>query len=481
MNTNKRIKKTVMAGTVIWGVIVILELVPFLMAATKAVFITDDFSYVRRNFTGIQYLLDCINATFKMWLRQDGSFVGNFFTFYFNPLRHNSNFLLHFWLVLVTVLNIVSLIYFIAKCMEYYRFGDTQYYLIFPLLFLIPFLAYREYTQVYLWFTGVMYYSLATLFFTMGGSLLIHSKTKNSKAMLAAASVLMFLAAGNKQQISGMVCYLLLLLFLLEILRKKKICFYFLTSFMAAFVGAAVSSFAPGNFVRKQEMNSIGIFRAVYVSFKCYYQELEYLFGGTNFLTFVLITFLLGCIIKKRMKSFCLIIVSFGILFTPVVTAFPVVYGYGASGIEGFSDRTLMPFDATIIGGFLIVAFLAGCQLSAYGCIPDFRNMCFTVAISICMLLVIRTGTVTNSAPYRVARNLVNGSIQEYSDGWNEIFEEIKTSDEENVVIEKDLHCVHGCVWSYYKEEPEFYCNQGIAGQYGKKSVSFVGEYTCEY
>lgn len=480
MSTKKNVRE--MLSQISWyrmilWCVVILICIPFLRAACYAVFRADDFSNVLIVDSGESYLSAVWSRTVSCWRTWQGTYASCFFLYLLNPLNHFSYTLLRVILFILALSVIVSFFLFISTATDYFGI-DSHHNIYIAAILLLPMLSYREYTEVYLWFTGAIVYLLPIVFLLLGFSFLFLGKKKGKVYWYVLSAIMFFLMSGGVLEAVGFGMFLLLLFVVLEYLRAGKINKPFLCVFIVALSGALLNAVAPGNYVRHDAETmgaKINLLRTILYSFKLAFDEAEWFLRDTSFLFFVFAAMWVGIGLKIKPELKKTVACVAGLLLLPVVTLFPVVMGYNSVSFEGLANRVYFPLDMSIIIALIGISVLTGNQLAVRGLLPEIRTVRLVCGLAMLMAVCTQGNKILENVPPVIAGNFHTGAVQNHTKAWTDIYGAIADSPEEQVVVTlPNPGPVIGCLENYISSDPDYWINQAIASYYGKGSVSYV-------
>lgn len=471
------IKNNITFGKIIrllvW-IITISICLPYLFAQQYAIFKADDFSLYLDclAMSGNSYLQKQLNFYADMYMGWQGTWSSALIFIFLNPIRFYSYKLLRIILTVILLASIISLFFLVHIVMDYYHL-DRKNAIFFLGLFLVPLLSYKDYTEIYLWFTGITVYLLPSLFFTIGFSFLLLSEMKQKKISFFLSAIFMVLMTGGVLEFVGFGMFWLLLFIIVEYIRTKKINKRFVIVFTLSLIGALTTALAPGNFARKQGIGGdLEIIRAIFLSIKISANEIIMYSENTTFMAFVILSFLLGCYTKRKIKDSITAFSILGLILTPIITLFPVALGYGT--INSLPTRCLFILDASVIACSIGISFLLGNKLFTNNLLPDFITVRHVACIAVLLIITLGGNKLTNYTPIAITANLKNGRIQKYESDWRSIFDQLEHTDEKNITIVGVPKQVAGCIAPGMIDDPEWWTNQYIATYFGKESVCIV-------
>lgn len=475
-----QIKKKLDSGwrirVLIW-IIVVCSFLPYFGAARYAIFMADDFSYYneRMESAGSTYIMKGINYMITSYKNWQGTWGHYLFHAIVDPMGSYSYGLLRLILCVMLVFTLLGVCFLAVSAAKYFGFKEKNtIYLIG--LFLIPLLSYKEYKEVYLWYVGATVNLLPIIFFTIGFALMLLGKVRGKSVYYVLSAVFLFLMTGEGLEVVGFGMSCLLLFIVVEYVRTRKLNISFLIIFGTALLGALLNAAAPGNFARRGRIGGeMSIVHSLYLSVKVLLQEEEWLYKNTSFIVFMVLAFCLGCCINKRLKDITFAVFITGLVLIPVITIFPVALGYGDIQIATLPDRCMFLFDASIIICNIGIAILVGNKLFTKSLLPDINNIKFVVGL-VALVMVFMQGSLSDYMPLKIAVNLKKGIIQDYADTWVNIYEQIRESDKEEVIITGAPKEAAGCIYPNLLDDVAWWVNRNVAEYFQKESVCVIRE-----
>lgn len=448
-------------------------MLPLLWAQRYALFNADDFSLVAtQDRTGeLSHLVRSLRSAAVSWRIWQGTYSSTFFMLLLSPMYAYSYGLLRAMLMAALIAAAAAGLIFSLLLCGYLGIARKYGALLWALVSL-SLMGFREYGEIYLWFTGAMIYLLPLIFMMAAMSLLLLGRRSGKGLWYALAGVSAFLMSGGVLAFVGFGMLLLLLLCLFEWQRTGKLHRGFCAVFMVGLAGALLNALAPGNFARADFSGSFGsgLLSAAAASFRGVGQEAAWLCGTPFPLTLVL-ALVLGASTGKKLRPAQAWLGVAGLLLLPVISLFPILLGYGLPGITNLSSRTLFPLDLAMILGGVGVAAIGGCALGSRlglcgGRLP--ASAAATLALALCLCAF----GVWDFVPADITRNLLAGRVQQYSVEWRVVYDYLDQCGNEDVVINRAMpeHC-GGCALTKIDAYPDSWGNAGIAGFFGLKSV----------
>lgn len=322
-----------------------------------------------------------------------------------------------------------------------------------------------------------MAYLLPVIFFCFGFSHVLLAELRKKKWHYALAGVFLFLMSGGVLEFVGFGCLLFLMWVCLDWKRRGKINVYMLWSFVVMLFGALINACAPGNFVRQStSKNVVGIMGAVFLSLKATLEEAEWLYKNTTFFIFVLFAFLFGCSLARKIKLPTFIMLILGFFLLPIVTIFPIILGVGKMSVAEMANRYLFLLDASIILASICIYILLGSFLRTIAFLPEWKTIVYSVCLIALSFFTVHDMTIVDYNPVVLVHNIYNHTIRDYAKTWQGIYEEIRTSEDKDVVVERELipDYATGVFYPKLLEDADWWVNRDVAVCYGKDSVRVI-------
>lgn len=458
--------------------VVITAVLPLLRAASLAVFKADDFNYSVPFFTRTQSLpVYAFNITRHYWRTMNGAYVCNYLTYMFDPLNWYSYRLLRLILLGLILLSVIGLYLCLRKFTEHFSVGISPVYSF--ALMLLPLIFYREYHEVYLWFCGAMGYLLPTIGAEYGIFFLLKWDHKKKWGYFLLAILSLVFMSGCNLEITGFGMWLLLVIIVLDYIYNGRLNKGFAAAFFIALGFALMNVAAPGYYKRAGAVNgeSLNLLGAALYSLKACWLELVWLHSNASFPLFEILAFILGATMGPgEKKKGVLSVFSFGLIMLPVITVYPVILGYGYKDND-IENRCLFMFDAALIICCIGLCLLAG-YMNCNKLMAEKEKNCTALKI-LCPLLVLAIlvpSVLDGNAqcmPAKIAENLIEDKVMTTSYLQKRLYEEIRDSDSDDVVIESLPKRYEGNTLIEIDEDKGHFINVALSEYFGKKSVVY--------
>ena len=476
----KRLEYAGIFKLIIW-IIVIAAVLPLLRASSLATFRTDDFSFALLCYGSKASIAELVKTAFRMtawsWKNWDGNFATDFIQFLINPLNWYSYRALRAILVFLDLLSVGGLFFFVRSLIKHFKLDVVPIY--FFALVLFPLISYREYFDIYLWYTGAIAYMLPLIGMEFGICLLLKWADSKNAVYIIFSGIFIVIMAGGCLEMTGFGMWFLLLIVVLDRLVNGKPNKGFLIMFGFALILSLINALAPGNFVRQSTMKNDGInlFKSVIDSFIITVQESAWLHSNATFPVLEIIALILGsCAGSKHVKASKAVSI-FGLLLLPVITIFPVVFGYSAHNND-LPNRCLFLHDISLVISWIFLSFLAGniIIIKLWGN----SNLLPVLCKKLCPLLVaavlipsLLSGS-SESVSVKIFDNLKSGEIMDTSYNQRAMYDSIAESVETDVEINYIPYRHKGNTAVDIEDDPASYPNPAIAHYFNKNSVVYI-------
>lgn len=478
MTNNSFIKKNIFVVASV--AVSALILLPILISCFYATFNSDDFSYAvcTLKMPGTNILVQSFNTMKHSWYEWQGTWFSYLVSCIFNPV-YNMNYLgLRLWMAAIVLLTVVGIY---AITIEACRtLGvDTKYGWLLSAFTIVLGTIYRNYNQIYLWWVGSMVYLLPFAIMLIGMAFLLRAIRIRSAACYVISAILLFAMTGGNLTITGFGCYLLLVVFIYNFIKDKKLNMALFAVCVVTLVGALLNAAAPGNFARHGGADTVvGPMDAVIFTLRVIFTDItKYILKDRRIVLVMLMCYLWLVIVRPRMSVKNAILSLISAVFLPFITAFPGTLGYSGEGIVDYPDRCYFVLDISII---LFMLLLASVIWSAFhSCFSriSFENRKLNIAvIPVFMLITIVACATKLPFPVSVAANLINGSVAKNSAATVKFYEDVYTSDADDVIIEaNNPGYIDGSLLLDVSSEPDYWANQDIAEFFCKNTLTVNG------
>lgn len=448
---------------------------------------SDDYSHAMEVGQFHVPVIKYIGAAFGFMSRMYVNWAGNYFSMFcqslLSPLNMGGNTQLRIVMVcnalLYTALLAALLYVFLGRIID----SDAWVKLLMIALVFYSIMNYRIYAEVFYWFSGATSYSIPLIFVFTAFILLVNSdkslcvkRTLKSKAtvMIAVSTLFLFFGAGGSLAVTGTTCFIVMIrliyLYLQKDYYKLRIT---LILFSGCVVGAIINIIAPGNYARADRTSgNLGLITAAKNTAAAFYSELYWLFKNTTFFFVLILLVVIGILIEGRLKvnlRYYTLISIIGLL-TPIVTIFPVVFGYNSTFM---SNRTLFVIDQSVMLSIANMALVVGIWIAKYVGEASRKGVVVSFcAIALCYLVISDFG-LEYYGSIHTYKGLMNGSYAKYYEEVNNIqsyFADCKGMD--IVVKVEDVPVGLANFSNFYLENG--WANGKIADYYGMKSLTLI-------
>ena len=160
----------------------------------------------------------------------------------------------------------------------------------------------------------------------------------------------------------------------------------------------------------------------------------------------------------------------------PVITVYPVMLGYGYIDND-IENRCLFMFDAALIICCIGLCFLAGYVYRNKLASEKAKNLITLKLLCPLLVLAILVPSVLDGnaqcMPAKIAENLIEDKVMTTSYLQKRLYEEIRDSEEDDVVIEMIPKRYEGNTQVDIDEDEGHFINIALSQYFGKKSVVY--------
>ena len=459
----------------VW-IILIVSCLPFLRAASLSTFKADDFSTGISYFKSDKNLLQfAASSAVNSWKNWQGTYAGTFWGKMFSPMYKYSYRQLRITMLTVVTLAIVGLFLAIHALFKHF-FIKRKFSIYATALILLPLLIYREYHEIYLWYSGATTHLFPIIAGEFALVLLINwgGLLKSKKTIYGVLSIpFVFTMVGCSMEETGFWMWFLLMFVAIDWLYNGRINKGFICLYILALAGALLNALAPGNYIRQnasvEYVERYSLFTFAAASCKVTFQESLLLHSHSSFLIFEALAVILGIKVEKEINISILLVAVLGALILPAVTIFPVMFGLNQVE-HGFSNRCYFIFDVAIIICFISLAFIAGVL------IKQSEKPVYYVLTPLLIAAIILSSfrNESRSVIARLIENFSDNSIYSVAAAQKDAYNSIKYSNEEDVVLSYLPEDNIGNTRVDIKEDADYFVNKEIASYFGKESVVYM-------
>ena len=463
-----------------------VSLLPFFYTWFHSIPSPDDFSMADIN-PERSLFSESVRLAVEYWYGWVGMWFASFYETFFNPLNLFGDFQGYYGMEMIIIfLFFIVSIYVLIRTLVYHALGTKDCSLMTTLFVLCAFTLINIdiYFEIFAWFVGSHYVLCASLSFLFISWLIMHVKYKYGWLSALFMSLLGIITCSNYMvAVPVGVIYLFILweyshedagqnLIRRYILNRNSVPLYF------CIVGGVLAVFAPGNFLRNSEM-SVSLFsnlktalQNTLIAYEGFSSQLIY--NPLLFFCFAA-TVIIACLAASKFSiAFrrCFLYMDIVLLLVPPITLFPVALGYES---HEFPNRIQFVFNTYAIAIALFGAFQLGLLLHKKFK-PDKK---FFYPVYIMMIIGIYVSMFNQSymSDFPVVRMVRDRIItRDFSRGWYDILNEIKFSEDDDIVIYASDDLLYIDPDPLIKspgiyDDPNNGANMLVAKYYGKNSV----------
>lgn len=337
----------------------------------------------------------------------------------------------------------------------------------------------------FFWFITSIQYLLISSFILLGASMLINAYYEENavkkKIYMILSAVLGFLGSGGTLSIAALCCAIYLLAASWGVFVRKQPAAACI-GIGAAFAGAVINGFAPGNYVRDGQPVTMGrLVHAVIQSFRYTLERFEIIVKNPVFWIIMIcfVLFLFTCTSQDIKFRFPCPILFIGFLFCLIAgIMFPTMLGYGYE-VYVIMNRGQFISDMTFyLFLFLALLYVRGWVVQKYHVnkITWNKDAVLLFGILIIFLLVTDRYAIRTIPVIKGYTDWLSGKCREYEEFCTGIYEEIAESDKDIVEIHRKpvqdtTYMMNPQFYIGQYDPEEEYANRTIATYYGKTAV----------
>lgn len=423
-------------------VVTAVLMIPYIMNILYSLPSADDFSMASHYVTSSNLLAESFRQAGSMYMKWSGEWFYSFIQTLINPLVlfGYSGRMFGIELAVFFVLFICAVLMCTWRVSKK-LFGCDDSTAIYLISFVILVLVLNTgiYNEIFYWFVGSSYMIEVTLSLVVI-SLIIDYSIKDDIRTAVMISVIGFFTC-NGLMVVSLICLVYLALFLPAFIRKQKRMISFIP-FLFCFAGGIFSVIAPGNYARHDVVDSTGIHvgaaikNTIQVEVSYLYANLNNEFLGMMIITVIVLSYLYARKRKGLVRYYSLIKAILFFLVVMFFVIFPVTLGYSSDNMPNrmqYMINTYMILGLSFLAvdtGFIIASHM-GSQLI------DKRSVLLTALVLIIGMYI---GPLSHGSigliPY-VQQIVCHSEAVSCHDEWVSILDEIKTSNDRDVVVDR--------------------------------------------
>jgi hypothetical protein len=473
---------------VLFGVFLI-SLLPIYYTIFHSMPSPDDFAMADIDRSGSLFV-ESVRLAVEYWFGWVGMWFASFYETFCNPLNLFSDIRgwYGFVMCLVFTFFLVSVFMLVRAVLKelLHVEGKGTLLAIFALTAFVL-VNIDIYFEIFMWLCGSHYVVSISMGFIFTALLISHLEHEKGTLFAVLLSLLGLVTCSDYMVAVAVCVYYMFLL-----IHDRRVRHADVTGARALFnvrvvplyfcvIGGASAVFAPGNFSRNSGMDSssLSFWKAgvqnTLIAYKDFSAELVYnpllFFGFALMMIFAYHTAKRNGL-KLSFNPMPLIICLFTV---PPVVLIPVALGYGQ---HDFPNRIEFVFNTYAISAAMAVAFMAGMILAEKTDI-DRRTFgaVYTALFIGAYVSMVNAAYMADFPCVRMIRD--RHETEDFSRRWFDILDEIKYSDDDDVVIETEKEMLYIDPDPLIKspglvEDPESGANINAARYYGKNSVTIV-------
>lgn len=449
------------------------------------VLVSDDFWHAQT--TGViragfwEQLRAAWNYNTYMYLNHQGAY-SLFFLALFNPASFHDYNLLRVIMILNSVFFFYTVLILVRTLFnKIVKEKNRTIYLLVAFLVVFVMTQYDAFAETFYWYTGATNYSFPVSFMNLVivvSLIVAFGNTKRKFFVTIFAGIMALLAAGGVLPIGGTMCYILLLILLYQLLAHKKTSIPVVVIFGFAFLGTLVNVASPGYRIREgvESATDRSLFTTIGFTFQVFRDNLQWLIINKNYALILMCFALCGAILagKVIVDKRAYLVVSVLALAIPLITIFPVVYGYN---VPWMPNRCVFVTIFSIDFVFGNLAAVMG--YGVWSVLKENKTRISVAAAFGVLFLVFAITTEYQPTEYTVAKinkQLYDGQYQEYHDETLALFEELENCKGQDVEV--DVCLTPEDIRNFYafalSDNPEDRNNKTAAWAFGLNSIKNI-------
>ncbi|WP_147367824.1 DUF6056 family protein [Butyrivibrio sp. XB500-5] len=500
MNLEKA-KKIASRALLILSVLALIVMIgTVLVTSLYTVPISDDYWYAR---TGIgakglwHRFIVAVQFSYEIYVHHQGTYFTSFIGSLFNPLIHGGFPKLRVVMFINAVMAFASILSFVYVALGKLKVksATARVFILAAATFVIT--GFDAFQEIFYWFVGACVYGfpMSLGMFAVTLLLLANGRENSTKPFCVLSAILGFCAVGASLAITGTVCWLVLSIVVFYAVKDKKLDKKNIWVFLACFGGALINAAAPGNFIRLdlESGESFTLVDGIINTWGYFIYALKWLFLNKNYGCVFLALIITGFVIFGRSRTTAAAkdeqphddaqapeeskrftrayaILSAMLLFTPFVTVFPVLMGYGVGWMPNRCFYILIVVMDIALGN---LALAVGALLSDL--LKEKAQKPVLIALA-AVLLALFVTTPYNIREYiflKMDKQLYLGEFQENYDKTKAMIDSFADMEGEDVELDVPTHPeeIRNFYCFYLTEDPTSNFNKDIAKAYGLKSI----------
>ncbi len=468
-------------------VILVIEVIILLCTIGSIIYICMHSNYTLDDWYHYNDMMDlsegngiekAFNYSRHMYFNWGGVYFSFFIQSLLKPLAFTNALLALRVTLVITTLIFFGTLFVVVKEMGWYLDLPENITRHIYTLFVVILSGFRLYTEVFYWFSGITSYTIPMIMGFLTIFFWLKANRTGKWIYYIPAICVGVCMAGSALIVVAMFCYGLLLLLVYKFFNKRTLCIGDISVFVVIVSGALVNAVAPGNFVRYADGNQSGvqildtIMPSIYVALD---EVVHVLTNQWVMVGLAVLLILSGKLMEKIfIRSLPTVLLLIGSVGLPIISAYPVLLGYGGKNISVFGDRCLYVLDFSILVVVFLYTIIIGVYINNRFKVHTVHKIrCYVVIIAI-IYFVININTTTNNGIILSLQDIMTGRTRVYSEQIEDLFGEITESDEMNCVISELPEKPLSSMWIYISDDEKHWVNESLAVYYNKNSIRTV-------
>lgn len=448
---------------------------PIIIASGYSVISADDFSMMleMKEYMGNNVIWSSIQKTIDMYFKWCGSYSVIFVECFISAFMIEHFWIAKVYLVFANILFLLSYYFFIRQCTKSIKADNSVSFWAYT-TGIVSILGYYVYSEIFYWFIGNVACCLSMIFFFCSFGFLLKARATNLKRYWSLTYIFLVLLGGSYLQVSIPGWVFLLYLNIFWFYNERKISRSSKGTFIVLSLATFIGGIAPGNMARHDSDygGGLNVFNSLLNSAKATMQAILRGIENPLFLVVIIVMLYVGIKTNRRRVEGMLLGIEIGAVFLFIMSVcFPVLLGYSGGGITAFANRGLFILDTFVCSAGMFVSYELGGFLANTDKVERARSG-FIIGILITSVCVLYQKDIRDNSSLKLtAIQVVNGSIAEYSEHIYNLYDEVKDSSENSIIISEMPQCPSTFRQFYLTEDPEHWINTSVAGVFNKDSV----------
>lgn len=456
-------------------------LLPYIISSTNTIPSADDFSFANAikeyRVQSDNYFLALCKFVKSRWFTWSGRWLGGLFPSGLHPLVISDNpyVLLEIEMAISVLIFVFSFAILIDSILKYiFSISSIKTRNIFILLSIFTILNTEIYSEIFYWYTGVIYICMVGSELLTFALMLRYFENIHRKWITVLFSIIGFYTCNGLQAIVP-VFLVYVVAIICKYRQEKRIYKQDCVIFILFLTSALLSVCAPGNFARHSVIDSTGVHfikASIYTCNNLITLSIK-LLSNPAVIGLMTVFFCLGVHLFLKHGSFKINLLVTSVFFVLLMFGmmFPVSLGYSSSSIP---NRILFMFAVHFLICVCIMMIFGGNYAAKYmGTLRKKRDGIYMILVLFFLSHIFLSGWFQQSPYYVTTENICND--ERVHDQWIVLLNSIESDKGAAVQIDSSA-IAHSPVLKDVgiSTDSSSWINQAIAQYYGKESVALI-------